>query len=502
MINFSQLKNLKIEFIIYLIISLMIIFCVFNIENYQYPFKELVFIVSALLIGLFSIWYYSKNKNNLYKVAFVVIILFGLLFVFLSPIAEPSDEIEHFSRAELTSRGVLFPQPIIENNSFKGFESIESIVSIPLYVTIFDTNWDSEKINDSSDLTSSVFLQNPFYLYLVQGFGILLAKLLDLNNIWMLWFARFFNLLFYSTLSAIAIKKTPILKVPMFIVATFPLTVIQAASVSADGFIISFSFIIMAYLLCMYKAKEASLGKRELAIFFTLVLILAIGKVNMGVLALLIFLVPSKNFNNKRDYYLFSVIGIIVILAILLLWSGFFAIDSISYSWRHALFEENNVSASGQLSYMLSNPFETIVTFLHLPNQIFVQVDALSRFYINYDTFPLLSLGFIFFFAMVSFFYPLHEKISNKTRWVILATFFILIVGTYFIQYLTWAPVGSTNLLDAGVVPRYFIPIFLILPLMLNVNRDIEIKNMDLIIFLVVIIFLTASIIFISANTF
>ena len=276
MINFTQLKNLKIEFSIYLILSLIVIFCVFNIENYYNPIKELVFIVPALLIGVFSIWYCSKNKKDIHKIAFVVILLFGLLCVFLSPIAEPSDEIEHFSRAELTSRGVLLPQPVIENDSFKGFESIESVASIPSYVTIFDTNWDSEKINYSSDLVSSVFLQNPFYLYLVQGFGVFLAKLLDLNNIWMLWFARFFNLLLYSTLSAIAIKKTPILKVPMLIVAAFPLSIIQASSVSADGFIISFSFIIIAYLLYMYKSKEASLGKREIIIFFILVLILAL----------------------------------------------------------------------------------------------------------------------------------------------------------------------------------------------------------------------------------
>ena len=106
--------------------------------------------------------------------------------------------------------------------------------------------------------------QNPFYLYLAQAIGIDLAKLLNLNQISMLWAGRLFNLLLYASFTFIAIKKTPILKVPMAVVATFPLAIVQAASFSSDSFIFSFSFIVIAYLLYMYKAKEGSLTKKEI----------------------------------------------------------------------------------------------------------------------------------------------------------------------------------------------------------------------------------------------
>ena len=62
-----------------------------------------------------------ENKN--YFLIFIIltilctVILFGLMCVFLSPIGSVSDEVEHFTRAEITSQGVLFPEYISENNT-------------------------------------------------------------------------------------------------------------------------------------------------------------------------------------------------------------------------------------------------------------------------------------------------------------------------------------------------------------------------------------------------
>ena len=458
-------------------------------------------LILALVFGSFSIWYYFKNNEKLYKVAFIVILLFGLLFMFMSPLDGPSDEMEHIWRAEITSQGVLFPEYTTIGN-VSGFESIYSLATMPQDVTLYQTSWYSQDINTSLSLVNSAFIQNPFYLYLVQGFGVFLAKLLDFSNLTIVLFARFFNLLFYSSLAAFAIKKTPILKVPMFIAAVFPLTIVQGASVSADAFIIGFSFIVIAYLLHMYKSKEASLGKKEIGIFFILVLILALSKVTYGAFALLIFLVPSKNLKNTKTYYYLSIVGIMAILSILLVWTNYYALDSLLYSWRGPYFAERHVCATEQLNYILSHPFEFIITFLHLPNQLWNQVDLFSLFYVGFDSFPLFNIAYFIFFTIICFVYPVYENILKKERLIIGLCLVILIVGTYFVQYLTWSVVGDNSLSDSGVFPRYFIPIMALLPFVLNINRRYKPKNLELTVVTLSVSFLISAVIFVSSFAF
>ena len=433
--------------------------------------------------------------------AFIVILLFGLLFMFMSPLDGPSDEMEHIWRAEITSQGVLFPEYVTIGN-LSGFESIYSLATMPQDVTLYQTGWYSQDINTSLSSVNSAFIQNPFYLYLVQGFGVFLAKLLDFSNLTIVLFARFFNLLFYSSLVAFAIKKTPILKVPMFIAAVFPLTVVQGASASADAFIIGFSFIVISYLLYMYKSEEDSLGKKEIGIFFILVLILALGKVTYGAFALLIFLVPFKNFKNTRTYYCLSIVGIIAILGILLLWTNYYALDSLLYSWRGPYFAEKHVCATEQLSYILSHPSEFVTTFLHLPNQLWNQVDLLSLFYVGFDSFPLFNIAYFIFFAAICFVYPIYEDIRKREHLIMGLFLVILIVGTYFVQYLTWSVVGDNSLSGAGVFPRYFIPIMALLPFMLSINKNYKPRNLNLVVITLAISFLVSAVIFVSSFAF
>ena len=421
--------------------------------------------------------------------------------MFMSPLDGPSDEMEHMWRSEITSQGVFFPEYVTIGN-LSGFESIYSLATMPQDVPLYQTDWYNQGINTSVSLVNSAFIQNPFYLYLVQGFGIFLAKLLDFSNLTIVLFARFFNLLFYSVLSAFAIKKTPILKVPMFITALFPLAVVQAASASADAFIISFSFVVIAYLLYMYKSKEASLGKREIIIFFILVLILALGKVTLGALALLIFLVPSKNFKNLKSYYCLATVGIVAILAILLIWTNYFAVDSLLYSWRGEFFAQKHVNSTEQVGYIVSHPYEFIVTFLQLPNQLWNTINLMTTFYVGFESFPLFNIIYFIFFAIICFTYPTYKEISNKERLITALFLVIYIVGTYFVQYLTWSNVGSNSLSDAGVLPRYFIPIMVLIPFVLSFNTKYKPKNLNLIVITLVISFLVSAIIFVSSFAF
>lgn len=136
-------QNLSI--ILFILITVIATFFVFTSENYLYPLKKLLIFGYVIVDGVISLIYYFKTKN-LHKTAVIIILLFGILFVVISPINSISDEKEHLYRAEITSQGVLIPEYIEQGNE-SGFISIASLLDSPKHTSIYDTDWDSEKIN-------------------------------------------------------------------------------------------------------------------------------------------------------------------------------------------------------------------------------------------------------------------------------------------------------------------------------------------------------------------
>ena len=355
--------NSKKYFLIYLIlISVMGISTLSN-ANFQNPTFEIIIFVLVAVLGIFCIlFYFSHNdENELHKVAFVVILCFGIFCALIVPICDVSDETEHFTRAEITSRGILFPHWTgedlgvtglfnrtegqmysTERNDGAGFHTIGSTKFFMhnLGLTVFETDNDTDKINNTLYLTESAFEQNPFFGYLPQTFGIVVAKLLDLNVIWMLWLARICNLIFYACVISFAIKKTPVLKLPLLVVACMPISIYQAASVSIDSMIISLGLLAISYFIYMCYAKEKSITVKEIAIFAVICILLGLCKLTYLAFIFLLLLVPFKNYEKDTKSILPIIfISFIVAAAIGLLWSRY-STPTLLHSWRSAY---NNV---------------------------------------------------------------------------------------------------------------------------------------------------------------
>ena len=97
--------------ILYLILSLVLFLSTISMKNIAHPKFELISLFVVLVLGIFCIAYYFMHNSDkeFYKVAFVVILCFGIVTSFIVPIVDVSDEVEHLTRAEITSQGVLIP---------------------------------------------------------------------------------------------------------------------------------------------------------------------------------------------------------------------------------------------------------------------------------------------------------------------------------------------------------------------------------------------------------
>ena len=491
---FNDYKNMLFKSKKYCLIYLVLIFVLglttINKKNFAHPeFAILTFILVAIL-GIFCIVFYFLHDSDeeLYKVAFVVILCFGIVCALIVPICDVSDEAEHLTRAEITSRGILIPhwtgeelgvtglfnhtegqKYSTERNDGAGFYTIKSLKFFRDYlgVTVFETTHDTDKINNTLYLTESAFEQNPFIGYLPQAFGIAIAKLLDLNVIWMLWFARICNLLFYAGVISLAIKKTPVLKIPLMVIACMPISIYQAASVSIDAMIISLGLLVISYFIYMCYAKEKSITGKEIAIFTVICILLGLCKLTYLAFIFLLLLVPFKNYEKDTKSILpILFISIIVAAGVGFLWSRY-STPTLVHSWRGS---RNLVNSTAHIEYLKNNPKHTLNFFKiiftrdlrHLANGVFSFFGARQVVDHYIDKYIIVTLSLLSFLAVTLFAYPQKLKFDLKARLGSFGLILIIYVSTCFIQLLTWAFIGQFNL---GLSIRYFIPLLGLIPI-------------------------------------
>ena len=502
----DEMINLKGYFIIYFV--LLSAFIISQEFFYNINFKGILFETFLLfLLGCLLLLFITKKDLPIHKVAFLIILIFGLCCVFLSPLVIIPDETEHFTRSELTSEGILFPNYInIPNSTKNGFESKGYKINVYLGEgvrfnfygeTIYQTDWDDQKINFTKSYANSAFEQNPFYGYIPQALGIAIAKLFYLNNIWMLWFGRLSNLIMYALICSYAIKKSPIYKNALLVAICMPVSIFQAASLSIDATVNALAFLTISYFLYLYKKDDNSINIKNLIIFSLVSLLCGFTKLTFLAFSLLIFLIPKEKFKNKKtknfSYFLF-----LIMVFVSAIWSRYVT-SSILHSYRINHFLEYNINAQNQLIYIFNNP----INFFRVLTDFSTFNGILKGFFSNFI--PEVSIPFSYWimcFFIISFilfclFYPNREKISNRTKLGLLFIGSLIYFGTLFIQYLTWTPIHSDEIL--GLQVRYFIPIAALAPMVISINNK-DFNKFTNWTYIFIILFLSFIIIYICMN--
>ena len=496
--SLNEFKDILISskkyWLIYLALIIILGLSTVTYKNALNPNFEISILLIIVFLGILCIVYYFMHNSDkeLYKVAFVIILCFGIVTSFIVPICDVSDETEHLARTELTSRGIIIPHWTGEDlgvdraynissshmnaiyNKGAGFESIEALnyLTNSLGKTVYNTPNDTLKIDYTPTIIVSAFEQNPFYGYLPQAIGIDLAKLLDMNVIWMLWLGRIFNLIMYAGLISLAIKKTPVLKMPMLAVACIPISIYQAASLSIDSMIIGLAILAIAYFLYLYKAKINSLGVKHVVIFSALCLILGLCKLPYLAFIFLLLLIPFDNFEKGKKIIPYMILCIALVGIIGVMWSRY-SQPALMHSWRSRL---KYLDPAGQMNYILSHPnfignfFSQIFTYniAKILYGTFNFFGAAQKTHYS-DDYHLIVVTLLLFLAVMLLAYPKRVKFNKKTRIGTLFVVLVIYVGTCFIQLLTWASVGRLNL---GLSTRYFVPLFALIPIIGTFRRD------------------------------
>lgn len=344
----------KIILMISIIMIFVVMICVFKFKLSE----EKMFLVLAIpfVMGMLVLWPgnavydQGRHENTVYHYSNVIL---G---------CDEQDE---------NTKLLMRKCDIINAEEVKAFETSANTQAQEYYYYI-NKMWDvnSEKNMILVDISDSPLVTDGLCIQYIPGIiGMTLARIVGCNYFWMMTITRLTIIGFYLSVCYFAIRKAPVLKMMVALVAALPMNLYQASGISYDSFTFAVGVVVFAIII---KLWHSGLEKREWLLFGTFVFLLGNckGGVYLTLLLLMIFIPKDKYVQKKWIKF----IGILSVAGVSMLSSFLPTILSwINMSMaRHEGTEAASVviNSGGMLAqklspmYVFSNPVDFVRMFV------------------------------------------------------------------------------------------------------------------------------------------
>ncbi len=434
------------------------------------------------------------NKIKLETFFVFILSIYGFMIMFLTPPMQSPDEHVHFSvsyalsELHITGGIVNGEAGIICNENVRNFvkyyeRKFAGKDKADVKYTYNDMFLDSRinnKYGDSNKITVYKYrnLGHGVIRYSIQAAGIMFGKLLIGNNYTpynAVMFARFFNLMFFILIVYIALRITPVYKNTIFLIATMPMTVSLAASVSRDTGLIAISILYFAYLFMILNNKEYKISYKDTIYLSIIGICFYDFKVVMLPFLFLVIFINKTKFQNLKQRLSFYIVPIVCI-SLVYLFNQITQYNDITSPIVHEQIEylKNNIT---QIPAIIYNTIHRYQEFYR--NSLY---GSLGYIDVNFPRI-IISLFYIVLCLVAIYDGLTSKKISYKiilTSLGIAFTIFMLLI-LYF--YITWTPLllGVGISYSDGLQGRYLIPImiFYLLIFALFAQKYNKIKKFD-----------------------
>lgn len=479
----------------------------------NYVLVALAGIGAAALLGAMLL---GTARVRLETVFLAASLMFGILYLYVLPPLSAPDEIRHYvSGYQLSNRLMGYPaagedgkvfvreedwfaedatggyQPYLtadgvlatDEEGADGAKVLGQTLTEETYRLIHEKGaflYEPSRMDGGNGLALSNHLPvvtTPFG-YLMPALGITLARLLGLNSLWLLYLGRLMNLLMYTVVTYLAMRRLPFGKSLLFGVGLLPMTIHLSASFSYDVLILAGIFYLTAH--CLYLAYEAE-RVRPVDVFILAAVMAVVGPCKMvyAVFMGLCLLIPVRKFGGFRRWALSAgcVLGAWVIAMVL--------VNSQTVA-SYAAETENYISWAGEAGFTMSGLFHQPVKLFQMFYNTFIwqaeywHLTMIGAYLGNVDVVLDVPYLVVLLFTGCLIFLALRKPgdtlvFTGAGRiwiWVLCAA---CAGGTMFSMLIAWTPVSSNII--CGVQGRYFLPFLPIF--MMTVKNDIVVLTKD-----------------------
>ena len=415
---------------------------------------KLVYMVTTIFLLVSLLLPHLLDKQNT-KGLYVFIAFLGVSSALVTPILNTPDEPVHFARSLKVASGEINlddnPKNLLISEDYRQ-------VNNQAKVKITQTNLFSIPSSDKmipfakGEMDYRGTNQYSFLSYLPQAIGIAIGKLLHLNVGFIYYLGRICNALFYAFLAVLAIKLSGRFSQLMFLGATFPMSIALSGSYNQDGTALGYQLLAVGFFLYLIERKKP-IDIAHMLTYIVICALVMLSKLPFVAFAGLLIFIPKKRFKSAKLYWS-SFIAIIVLLFATAIWYK-------TTSQLGSNMSLPNVSLPKQLHNLITQPNIYILVILkeflnfgtHLGQLYeFGWLDlSMSNFYVY----------FLLLYATIVFFNLGKIKLSNWTRFGIIAVSSAIVLGVTGVMFLTWTPVGHFEVL--GVQGRYYISLYILI---------------------------------------
>lgn len=420
----------------------------------------------------------THNTEKTEYIFGILFIVFGLIFIIITPPFQVPDEQNHFFRAYQISQGNIISQ---KRFIFCGDEIPQSLfrtsIEVSDNISFHPENKQSVKkilnaftFSLEKEKTQFVNFGNTAILspaaYIPQVIGIEMGKILNAPPIALMYLGRFFNLIFATLVISYAIRITPFLKNVLFLIALMPMSIFLMGSLSADVATISLSLLLVSVFLAASYNSDSFMTKKNIVLMFIVSVWVALCKSGYFLLAFLYFIIPVKSAKSPNRYYAIGLSLVMVSLCSFLIWAKI-ANDLFM------LFPKSRFSSYNELRiFIMSHPVEYMSMIIR--NLSDHHIYYLSGFvgtlgWLDTKLSPLFVFLYLIILSLTATFDGKKDMAlgaKNKLLSCAVAAGFTALLLTMFL-YATEA--GSNDIVR--IQGRYFIPISPLIFLILNNSK-------------------------------
>jgi Predicted membrane protein (DUF2142). len=460
-------------------------------QVYNYKLFAVIIIAVLIVITLSTIMLVGGCKKiEMYFILYAA--LFGAMYTILLPPFSAPDEDRHYLAAYRLSNVIMMNA----ENDRKGITFMRECdaAAHETYITNeYFCDIISKLVSGKEDLSKEIIKVNnsfapsvPVVMYLPQALGISLGRLLYVNGVQLIYCGRLMNLMFFTMLTAMAIKIMPYGKWIIFAICQIPIVVELAASCSYDAIVIALTFFVVAYLLKMTVQKNR-ISKKELAVLAAICTVYASLKPVYLPIVALVFIIPGRKISDVLWKSILYKTGVFLLSVMMIgavykgLWFNM-AVISNERIVRNENYDDpddfvmeldRDVQISDQdhyihpnIDFIIENPFDIVESYagavIDLSDEwVFSAFGKyLSWYDVELPTYVTITMMLLAYISFVCEDYNIIPDMDRfKRRWAVLMMFGCW-VAVLLTSYLEWTNPSRKTIL--GVQGRYFIPIFVV----------------------------------------
>jgi uncharacterized membrane protein len=386
---------------------------------------------------------------------------FGVTLALLIPPFQNFDEVAHYQRAWSVARGDLLPRA---DATVRLPRSAAELPERFEYVEVAEGRQRHSPARVRESLGEPISTESVGVVCFAAGYNALayLPQALGIGIVWLaggsplaaLFAARVANLLACLGLTAVALRWLPFGRPLLFLVALFPMVVVQMASASADGLTLAGSFLFGA--LCLESAQRGRLARGRALALVAAAAVLLNFKPGYAPLSLLLLLLRPEQLGSRARYaaYVAAGTGLSLLAMAAVVGSG----PDPRTVLRPLLGPSHGVDPAAQLRLLLAEPAALLrvmaATFAgEALDHAKHMVGSFAWGNLEPTDTPAVALAIGLILCLQRDEPP---RLSGAQRLVLLgsslATAFVVALGAY----LAWTPVGAESI--QLIQGRYFLP--------------------------------------------